>query len=143
MSDVTITPQAVPYSQNATAGGNINLGSPVYGSASGTVSASIANTSRPATSPTLGLALNPAAVGQPVAYQFAGTLQLTEAQWEAIIDGGGAPSIGVAYYVSPTTPGNITSTEPTGGNEVTPVGVFLTTSIFQIGPMPSVPSSVL
>lgn len=126
MSDVTITPSYSPNSYFAVAGRSISVGQPVANiGTAGSVNPAEANAGIGAF-PALGFATESAALGSQVNYQFVGPLQLSEAIWEGLIDGGGAPQLGVPYYVSPTTAGNITSTKPSStGTYATPVGVFV------------------
>jgi hypothetical protein len=62
----------------------------------------------------------------------AGMLDLTDAEWGAIIDGGGALVPNSYYYVSPNTPGNITAAKPAGSNVAVRVGLAVTKNILSI-----------
>lgn len=71
-----------------------------------------------------GIALTAANPGERALVQYAGTIELTEAEWAAVNSDGGALVEGKAYYVSVTVDGNIsTSTFRSGEEPLTPVGI--------------------
>jgi hypothetical protein len=68
--------------------------------------------------------------------QYAGPFEMPAAQWDAITGQSGGLTAHAPYYLSPTTPGHLTTTKVTsGGNWNTPIGFALnaTTLMIQIG----------
>lgn len=79
-----------------------------------------------ATALALGFSTRAASPGQtnPDFIKFNGIIELTAAQWAAIIEGGGALVTGDPYYLSAATAGKITATPPAGsGDFVVLVGI--------------------
>jgi hypothetical protein len=72
-----------------------------------------------------------------VKVQYAGVVTLTTAQWDAVAGTSGGLQRGTVYYVSQSTPGDITATTPSGGQTSTQVGVALnaTQLLITLGPV--------
>lgn len=84
-----------------------------------------------------GIATAPATAGHPVNIQYAGPVTLTTEEWDAVTGESGGLQPGSTYYVSDTTPGQITFVRPTTtGHFVTQVGIALSTTdlLVQVGP---------
>ena len=71
-----------------------------------------------------GLALAAALEGAEVQVQAVGVVSAPPAAWDARTGDSGGLTDGAVYYVSQSTDGNLTKTEP-GSGTVTPVGVGL------------------
>jgi hypothetical protein len=99
-----------------------------------------------ATSLGLGLATQAAGPGAMLWAKYAGIIEASAAQWDAVIDGGGPLVGGEAYYLSAANPGNITAVAPTGGGDlVVLVGVAVSATSLNvtIGTPASPPSPII
>lgn len=132
MSDTEITPggppPALPNSVNSiSASAGVLPGTPLYPSAAnanGAPTVSAARGNVVGTAYPVGLALNPAGVGDKVGYRYSGPLTLPIAEWAAVLDTGTQLTPGVPYYVSDATAGKLTLTRPVASSQfVSPVGV--------------------
>lgn len=138
MSDVSLTtlrivPPVGPNQYNATAGAGVAAGTPCYqaaGSADNVATPARANTN--ATSSVAGLAVNGFAEGDPCRIQYAGPLTLTEDQWDAATGDTGGLTRGSVYYLSADAAGKLTSTAPVPTNNVTQVGIALSSTTLLI-----------
>jgi hypothetical protein len=71
-----------------------------------------------------------AAIGK---IRIGGVLEQAAAAWEAITDGATGIAGGETVYVSPTTPGKLTTTAPsTSGQYITVVGIAMSTTLLQL-----------
>ena len=85
----------------------------------------------------LGLLGETAQPGNRGLVMFLGYLSLPESTWNGIVTGGAPTGLtpGARYYVSPTNPGQITSTAPTSGAQrVYQVGVALSANTMIVRP---------
>lgn len=67
--------------------------------------------------------------GQSGKIQAGGLFEATEVEWNHVKGGSGGLAPGAFYYVSQSTPGNITATPPTGGQIIMPIGLALSNTI--------------
>jgi hypothetical protein len=129
MSNVTLYPGGTnlpptPNTLSPTAAVAIALGAPVARSKTlaGAVQLCSAHSGAGKIALCSGLAIRAAGAGDRVLIQYAGTVELTTAQWDAVTGGSGGLTEGDAYYVSDTD-GMLTSTAPGGLDSVTVVGI--------------------
>jgi hypothetical protein len=97
--------------------------------------AALAKANAASTAFCIGLAIQFAEDDAPVYICYAGPVQLTAAEWDAIVTGeSGGLSTGTTYYVSSTSAGKLTSVAPSaGGTFTSPVGVALSPLIMIVG----------
>jgi hypothetical protein len=111
---------------------DLPAGTPIYLNANGQAQAAVANGTF-AQARCAGIAVNAGnQVGVENPVQYAGGIQLTEAQWNAVIQGGGTTGLtpGATYWVSDTTAGTIVATPPsTEGHWDTAVLTAITNTI--------------
>jgi hypothetical protein len=70
---------------------------------------------------------------QPVTWQYAGTVVLTEAEWDAVAGGSGGLVTGKIYYVSESTAGGIQdSASSTGGHFIIQLGFAISPTELQL-----------
>lgn len=102
-------------------GGSVIPGQAVYINGSGTFALAVA--SAYSTGGAVGLLLASATNHGLVQVLVFGSIVLTTGQWDAVAGTSGGLSPGTLYFLSPTTPGSITSAPPTAaGQVVEPVG---------------------
>lgn len=128
---VTASTQLITTGTNNT-GTTMAIGVVVYSDSSGTFQ--LANGAAVATSLVVGLNTASVVSGGTATIATEGQITLTTGQWDAIAGTSGGLVYGTNYYVSSTTPGNLTSTLPTSGY-VTRLGAATstTTLIIRIG----------
>jgi hypothetical protein len=86
------------------------------------------------TAPCIGLAVQAAAVGDPVYLRYSGPVRLTTAQWDAIAGTEGGLSINSYYYVSNVAAGFLVSTAPSAtGTFITAVGLAIDEETLLVG----------
>lgn len=101
--------------------------SPVYISGAGTVSLAQANSS--GTYRVVGLATSSVTAPNSASVQVAGVLSATTAQWDAVAGTSGGLTPGAVYWLSPSTPGGLTSTAPvTLGEYLVSIGEALSST---------------
>ena|SRR5271157_3470689 len=110
----------------------IVAGMPVYSDAADKVKRAEANAS--GTINVIGLvfdaSITAAAQGT---IQTIGIIDLTTAQWDAVAGTSGGLAFNTIYYLSPSTPGNLTATAPTTiGQYVCPVGIGLSATELEL-----------
>jgi len=110
----------------------IAAGTPCYLNGSGQAVPAIAN-SVP-TAQVVGVAVLPAEAGAPVYLKTGGGVNLSTAQWDAIVTGeSGGLTPGSVYYLSAATAGFITKTAPVGvGNVDLQVGIALSATALDV-----------
>lgn len=133
MTDTTTRiagPTQQPNQLNPFATADTLPGTPLYPSAAEFVAAARANAT--ATAVACGLAMRNAAQDEPVPIQFAGPLDLSTDEWDAITGDSGGLTVGAYYYVSSAAAGKLVKIAPT--IEIR-VGLALssTTMLVQIG----------
>jgi hypothetical protein len=143
MSDVYFEPPLYPgayYSLLSGAAGQFYpAGSSLTPGADGILNLAIANLLQPAKF--AGLLVYPvtiAEVGEPELSQVivsGAPLTLTEAQWNLVVEGGGALITGATYYVSADVPGKIAAVPPSAtGTYLSQVGYALSATTMLVTP---------
>lgn len=79
-----------------------------------------------------GIALTAGGIGQSIVVQYSGLVVLSTSAWDAVVAGeSGGLTEGEGYFVSPTD-GELTTTQPTGFDPVTPVGIAQNSTTMQL-----------
>jgi hypothetical protein len=109
MSDVSSLqggPLSPVHAVGPIAAASLPAGTPVYLNGSGQAAAAKADSSG-------------AVAGSPCVVQIGSGLSLTDAQWEAVVNGApvGGLTPGGTYYLSPLTAGLLTTTKPSGDGQ--------------------------
>lgn len=130
----TVAPAVNPNTFNPLVVGATSIppGTPLYGTGGG-VEAARANAI--GTARLVGVAASAAShtpPGQRVHAQYAGLLELTTAEWDAIAGTTGGLTPNTTYYLSTAADGKIQSTLPTSPNYVCKVGTALSGRIMLI-----------
>lgn len=114
--DASVSEVDVVTKTNENAGALV-IGTPVYTSGSGQVDEAQANTY--ATAEVLGLVKDASiAAATPGMIQTDGVLVASTAQWDAVTGQVGGLTVGVVYFLSPTTAGMLTVTAPSAVGEL-------------------------
>lgn len=121
--------------------GTLAIGTPLYSKSANKVDTARANAA--ATAIVIGLATGPATTGNPIAFQSAGLLSLTTAQWDLRTGDVGGLVAGTQYWLDPAAVGKLVKVAPAAStNYVTLVGQALNTTDMMItlndpiGPIP-------
>lgn len=86
------------------------------------------------TAPVAGIAVQAAAIGDPVYLRYSGPVTLTTDQWDAIAGTEGGLVVNDYYYVSSAAAGFLTSTKPSaGGTFATAVGLAIAAGTLLVG----------
>lgn len=86
-----------------------------------------------------GLVPDGASTGTPCNVQFAGVLELTTTEWDAVTGQSGGLTATAKYYLDPLNPGQMTTTIPTTpGQYVVEMGLALSTTKFVIDIKPPI-----
>jgi hypothetical protein len=114
------------------------IGMAVYPSSNDNVKRAEANAS--GTSGVIGLVNTTSiAAGTSGGVLTQGVISASPTQWQAVTDSSTGLTAGQQYWLSPTTPGNLTATAPTtAGQFVCPIGVALSTAELKINIQPTV-----
>ena len=124
-----IAPQITPLVNDQ--GTAVIPGACVYTDSSGTFMLAMANAS--GTSTPIGIAIASIATGATGNIATDGSVTLTVAQWNTITGGSTGLTPGAAYFLSPTTAGNLITTAPsTVGQYVVKVGIALSTTTLNV-----------
>lgn len=93
------------------ADGAVTIGAPVYPTATGSDTVSMARADAAGTMCVVGIACVAASDTDPVGYVATGPLTLTTGEWDAVIDGAGTGGLtkGDTYYLSDVTAGGLIS----------------------------------
>lgn len=129
--DASVSEVDVVTKTNENAGALV-IGTPVYTSGSGEVDKAQADSY--ATSEILGLVKDASIpTTQPGMIQTDGVLVASTAQWDAVTGQTGGLTVGVVYFLSPTTAGMLTATAPSAvGQLVARVGKALSETELEI-----------
>lgn len=127
------TPQSFPNCVAPLAGAAFAAGQPGYVvAATGLAALSRANAA--GTANVVGLAVQPAAVNDPVFLRYSGPVKLTTAQWDAIAGTEGGLTVNAFYYLSSAAAGFITSTAPSAtGTFATGIGIAIANDTLLVG----------
>lgn len=109
-------------------------GTPLYQSTGAPSTVNPARSNGAGTAFCVGLARSPGVPGSRVITQFAGPLELTVAEWDAIVTGGSGGLIdGQPYYLSSAADGKLVTTKPVAtGTFQTLVGIGLSATTLMV-----------
>jgi hypothetical protein len=126
MSDISFSPGGPPLpppdTLHPTAEVALIPGTPVYTPSGGNVN--LARSNALGTTQCTGLVVLEAEAGDHAVVRYGGPLQLTVAQWTAVLDTGTSLTPGAPYYVDGATAGKITKTKPVS-NYIAQVGLAI------------------
>lgn len=106
-------PPAPPNSYNPTINADLPIGTPVYVEAGGGCNAAKADNAT--TAYCTGLLIARGEAGKRCPVRYAGLVQLTTAEWTALLDTGTELTPGAPYYASASVAGKISKLEPEAG----------------------------
>jgi hypothetical protein len=101
-------------------------------SGQGLVVPALADNSEPSLAQPCAIAVIPGVQGGAVLSRYAGPLTLTVEQWNQVTDTPGGLVPNAVYYVSTTTPGQMTSTQPDEGDLILVAGVALSSTSLMV-----------
>jgi len=132
MTDTATTslgPQEIPDATNPIAKVAMHPGTPMYIRSDGTVDKAQSNASSTAT--VMGIAKGTMVAGDRGFAVYAGPLELTTAEWDAITGGSGGLTPGTTYYLDDSAAGKFRTS-----NGATQCGVAMSSTVLfvQIGP---------